>query len=102
MGSPSPVHHWWLPSSPGIEHLRRTGPGLPFMHFLVAWRHFYCPNPAVPTHLSPNPSFLGNIRSFSSKRHKAVGGPKWTSVSVQAWPEHQLESQPHCVSGLIT
>lgn len=52
VGSPSPVHHLWLPSTLGTEHPTQTGPGLPFMHyFLVAWSHLYGSDPAVPSHL---------------------------------------------------
>lgn len=97
MGSPSLLHHLWLPSTPRIEHPTRTGCGLPFMHFLDAWSHLYCPQPAVRTHLSLSPCFLGNM-FFPFKEKQVCWGPEWTSGSVQTWPEHPLESQSHCVS----
>lgn len=66
------------------------------MHFQVAWSHLYCPNPAVPVHLSLHPSLLGNM-FFPFKEMQVYWGPKWTSASIQAWPGHPLGSQLCCV-----
>lgn len=99
MGSPSPVHHLWLPSTPGIEHPTRTGPWITLYVFPRCMEACVLPQPGSShTPLSPPlASWETYILLFPFKGKQVCRGPEWTSISIRAGPGHGLESQPHCV-----